>query len=139
MHRLVRIAPVLAVVASLAACTRDEAPAAAPASPEAAATPPPETRGAPKTDAWVGRWTGPEGTFLLVEGSAAAGYRVTVQDLDGPKTYDGRTAGDHLRFERDGAEQAIRATDGAGTGMKWLAEKRDCLVITPGAEGFCRD
>jgi hypothetical protein len=31
----------------------------------------------------------------------------------------------------------LRATDGAGTGMKWLADKTDCLVVAPG-EGFCR-
>jgi hypothetical protein len=39
---------------------------------------------------------------------------------------------------RDGTTETIRATDGAGTGMKWLANKTDCLVVTVGSEGFCR-
>jgi len=34
--------------------------------------------------------------------------------------------------------ETIRATDGAGTGMKWLADRKDCLVVTVGSEGFCR-
>ena len=34
--------------------------------------------------------------------------------------------------------ETIIATSGKGTGMKWLADKHDCLVIKPG-EGYCRD
>lgn len=34
--------------------------------------------------------------------------------------------------------ETIRATNGPGTGMKWLADKRNCFVIRPG-EGFGRD
>jgi hypothetical protein len=56
---------------------------------------------------WVGRWPGPEGTWLDI--SVA-----------------------------DGVRESLRATDGAGTGMKWLAGKTTCLVVRPG-EGFCRD
>lgn len=91
----------------------------------------------PATDAWLGRWNGPEGTFLLLEG-AAGRYVVTVQNLDGPRTFDGVAAGDAIRFARDGVEESLQATDGAGTGMKWLADKHDCLAVRPG-EGYCRD
>ncbi|MES2681883.1 MAG: hypothetical protein V4650_00040 [Pseudomonadota bacterium] len=57
---------------------------------------------------------------------------------DGAKAYEGRSKLDHITFERDGKAESIRAGTGADTGMKWLAEKKDCLVIQPG-EGFCRD
>jgi hypothetical protein len=88
-------------------------------------------------DVWLGEWTGPEGTQLLIEGGQGS-YEVTVRNLDGPRTFDGRSVADGIEFQRDGGPEVIRATDGPGTGMKWLTEKRDCLVIRPG-EGFCRD
>jgi hypothetical protein len=91
----------------------------------------------PTTDKWLGQWTGPEGTFLRLEGRNGK-YEITIQDLDGPKTYPGISVGDQVRFERNGTSETIRATNGAETGMKWLAEKANCLTIRPG-EGYCRD
>jgi hypothetical protein len=91
----------------------------------------------PATDAWLGRWNGPEGTFLLLEGGAGR-YVITLQNLDGPRTFDGAADVDAIRFTRDGIQESLHATDGAGTGMKWLADKRDCLTVRPG-EGYCRD
>ena len=44
--------------------------------------------------------------------------------------------GDGVAFERDGSKEFIRATNGVGTSMKWLAEK-NCLDGRPG-EGWCR-
>lgn len=86
---------------------------------------------------WLGRWTGPEGTFLQLE-AKGSGYAITLQSLDGPAQYEGTAAGDHISFERGGTTETIRASDGKGTGMKWLQEKTDCLTIRPG-EGFCRN
>lgn len=85
----------------------------------------------------LGRWNGPEGTFLLLEGEDGK-YVVTVQNLDGPRTFDGKGEGDKITFLRDGKTMTIRPTNGAGTGMKWLAKRKDCIVIEPG-EGYCRD
>lgn len=85
----------------------------------------------------LGRWNGPEGSFLLLEGEGGK-YLVTVQNLDGPRTFDGKGAGGSIEFMRDGKLATIRPTNGAGTGMKWLAERKDCIVIEPG-EGYCRD
>ncbi len=85
----------------------------------------------------LGRWKGPEGTFLLLEGEGGK-YVVTIQNLDGPRTFDGKGAGNAITFVRDGKNMAIRPTNGAGTGMKWLAGRKDCVVIDTG-EGFCRD
>lgn len=88
-------------------------------------------------DRWIGRWTGPEGTYLSIEKSTE-GYALEIADLDGPRSYTARAVGDHLELERNGKTETIRATNGQQTGMKWLQEKSDCLTIKPG-EGFCRD
>jgi hypothetical protein len=88
-------------------------------------------------ETWLGRWMGPEGTFLHLSRNGDR-YEVTIQDLDGPKTYPGKAAGDHLEFQRNGHVESIRATNGQETGMKWLQEKQNCLTIRSG-EGFCRD
>ena len=89
------------------------------------------------TDAWVGRWIGPEGTYLELAGANGA-YEVTIKDLDAARTFAGATAGDRIEFQRDGVAESIRATNGDATGMKWLAGKTNCLTIKPG-EGYCRD
>ena len=86
---------------------------------------------------WPGRWNGPEGTWLEIAPAGDA-YRVTVANLDGSRTFDATTVEGGLSFIRDGQTELIAATDGAGTGMKWLAGKSDCLRIRPG-EGFCRN
>ena len=90
----------------------------------------------PVTEGWLGRWNGPEGTFLLLE-RATDGYAVTIQNLDGPRVFPALVVGEQIQFERDGITEVIRATDGAGTGMKWLVDKTNCLTIRSG-EGYCR-
>ncbi|CAG9184891.1 hypothetical protein LMG32289_05776 [Cupriavidus pampae] len=92
---------------------------------------------APLADDWLGKWNGPEGTFLEVAGGKGR-YEVTVQNLDGPRTFEGRAVDSRIAFERDGVTEMIRATNGAETGMKWLAEKQNCLTVRSG-EGYCRD
>lgn len=88
------------------------------------------------TDKWLGQWNGPEGTFLRLEGGQGK-YEITIQNLDGPRTFQGSAVGAQIQFERDGAKESIRATNGRETGMKWLSDKADCLTIHPG-EGYCR-
>ena len=92
---------------------------------------------APATDAWLGKWNGPEGTYLQLDGGEGQ-YEVTIQNLDGPATFQGTALGDQVTFERNGVKETISASDGAETGMKWLSEKSDCLTVRPG-EGYCRD
>jgi hypothetical protein len=92
---------------------------------------------APATDNWLGTWNGPEGTFLRLDGGNGT-YEITIQNLDGPRSFQGSALGGQIRFERDGIKEAIRATKGAETGMKWLADKSNCLTVRPG-EGYCRD
>ncbi len=86
---------------------------------------------------WQGRWTGPEGTLLDIAGRDDA-YNVTIQSLDGPAAYQATPTPEGLSFTRDGRPEAIHAGNGRDTGMKWLMDKKNCLVIKPG-EGFCRD
>ena len=89
------------------------------------------------TDQWLGKWNGPEGTFLQLVGGHGK-YDVTVQNLDGPRTFQGNAAGEQIEFVRDGVKESLRATNGAETGMKWLIEKSDCLTVRAG-EGYCAD
>ena len=89
------------------------------------------------TDAWVGRWNGPEGTYLAIEGANGA-YELTIKDLDAARTFSGKAVGDRIEFLRDGVPESIAATTGDETGMKWLAGKTGCLTVKPG-EGYCRD
>jgi hypothetical protein len=88
------------------------------------------------TDRWLGRWDGPEGTFLQLS-KASGQYVVVIQDLDGPKSFAGFADGHRIRFTRDGKTEYISAGDGEATGMKWLADKKDCLLTKKG-EGWCR-
>ena len=106
--------------------------------PDAPATPGSVTpRSKPATDAWVGRWNGAEGTFLELAGNHGS-YQIAVRNLDGPRVFAGEAVGDRIQFERDGIKETIRATNGRDTGMKWLADKSNCLTVRPG-EGYCRD
>jgi hypothetical protein len=121
-----------ALLAVATACAPAERPAPSPAGTAA-----PATATVPRADAWLGEWKGVEGTFLRLE-RKGAGYAVTIANLDGPRTFDATAAGGAVTFERDGKTETIRPTDGEGTGMKWLADREDCLVVTVGSEGFCR-
>ncbi|SNS09383.1 hypothetical protein SAMN06295912_101302 [Sphingomonas laterariae] len=99
---------------------------------EAPATPAP-------TDAWIGKWVGVEGLALdIAPGPDAGQYALKVSLLDGTGTYVGRADGEAIRFTRDGREESIRKASGDETGLKYLAGKKDCLMIREG-EGFCRD
>lgn len=126
----------LAFAVSLPGCGEKAPPVRAPAVPAMPAVPekPPAVYAAKQL---VGQWNGPEGTYLLVAG-ANGRYALTIRNLDGARTFQGIGGGDRIQFERDGKQLAIHATDGAGTGMKWLGDKKHCVVIEPG-EGYCRD
>ena len=89
------------------------------------------------TDAWLGRWDGPEGTYLRLAKDGDK-YAVEIQDLDCLKTFAGFADGNRIRFARDGKTEFISEGDGRATGMKWLANKKNCL-LTKAGEGWCRD
>ena len=88
-------------------------------------------------ESWLGSWTGPEGTSLLLSKTTPNKYDATIRSLDGVATYPGVWSYDAIDFIREGRTERIRAGTGTDTGMKWLLEKKHCLVIKLG-EGFCR-
>jgi hypothetical protein len=94
----------------------------------------------PIPDGWVGEWRGVEGTMLSIAFTKTPGrYRLTMQyTLDDKGVFDGTATGDAIAFTRPDGPQVLRRGDGAATGLKWLADKKDCLVVKPG-EGYCRD
>lgn len=96
------------------------------------------------TDQWVGRWVGVEGLFLEISQDESAGpghYLLEMQyglDADQSGTFEGQATGEGISFSRDDGSQLLRAGDGEATGLKWLADKEDCLIVQSG-EGYCRD
>ena len=130
----------LSALALLAACdkTPKEAPKPAPASVQATLVP--ET---PPTDNWVGKRVGVEGLHLTIAKDDSIGrghYLLTMQyvlDADDAGTFKGEATEDGIAFIRPDGPQLLRAGDGAATGLKWLADKKDCLIVATG-EGYCR-
>ncbi len=114
----------MAMLAVMVSCSREPASLA----PEAEAA---------LVQRWIGRWNGPEGTSLEV-GGVRGNYTVTIVDLDGARTFPATITAEGISFERGGLKETVKPTDGAATGMKWLAGKSNCLTVTAG-EGYCRD
>lgn len=96
---------------------------------------------APQRDTWIGTWTGVEGTMLKIEKGGVPGrYRITNKwalDDDAVGTFNGYATPQGIAFRRPGGRKRLVAGDGAATGLKWLADKKECLIVAPG-EGYCR-
>lgn len=91
------------------------------------------------TDDWVGKWVGVEGLALdIAKGDKPGHYVLKISLLDGTSVYNGMASGEAIAFMRGGHEERVRRVKGAETGLKYLADKADCLMIVAG-EGFCRD
>jgi len=88
-------------------------------------------------DSLVGKWTGPEGTYLNVTKNGDK-FKVEIKDLDSAKTYDGTARNDMIEFVRNGKTETVKASTGAETGMKGFEKETNCVVVTKGSEGFCR-
>ena len=134
----------LAGCALLAGCGGDKNGSAAEGDSVAAntlatPTPAPASPAAPLvTDGWIGRWIGVEGLNLQIAAGGTPGtYRLDMALMDSSATYQGKAAGDTIQFTRDGKVETLRHTSGAETGLKWLADKKDCLTVKEGI-GFCR-
>ena len=95
------------------------------------------TQASSAPDEWLGKWTGPEGTYLLLAKDGNK-YAVKIQSLDGPASYEGFAAGDRIEFMRDGIGESIRAGNREAARMKWLLDNQNCLIVKTG-EGFRRD
>ncbi len=141
---------VVSGVAALGACQPAETtkpgtnvPAASPitspmqaASP--AASPVLDGKTVGKADTLVGTWPGVEGTSLKVEKKGEK-YEIEIKNLDGSSKYEGTAKGDVIEFSRNGKTETIKAATAEETGMKWLKREKNCVVITKGSEGYCRN
>ncbi len=130
------------LVLGLASCGERAPPTAAPVvAPAPAGAASSAAMAKLPTNAWLGRWVGPEGLFLDIaaKGGAYSGrYTVTNRyTLDAEEQFEAVADRDTLVFVRDGKPQRLRAGSGDETGMKWLGGKHDCLVVAAG-EGYCR-
>ena len=134
----------------LAGCEKAEAPAPAPTD-TATTEVPVET--APVEDAeatdpataphrfasWAGKWTGVEGMYATITPAEPGKYKLEMQsDLDTKGTYDGQDSEHGIKFKRGSEELSLRRGNGDETGLKYLAGKKECLIVKDG-EGYCRD
>jgi hypothetical protein len=151
MRRSIVLASVIvSAIAALAACQPTETvkpgtnvPAASPiTSPSQTASPvsSPVSDGkntVGKADTLVGQWPGVEGTYLKVDKKGDK-YEIEIKNLDGSKKYEGTAKGDVIEFSRNGKTETIKAATAEETGMKWLKGEKNCVVITKGSEGYCK-
>lgn len=128
-----------AALTLLSACNKepqDNKPA--PASVQATLVP-----AVPPTDAWVGKWVGVEGLTLTISKDASVGRGHYLLDMkygvddDDTGVFKGAADDEGISFNRPDGPQVLRAGDGEATGLKWLADKKDCLIVDTG-EGYCR-
>lgn len=129
----IRMIPLFYVLALFLGCTSDQPGVATEPGQEAGD----HDSALATASRWVGRWNGPEGTYLQIAVGSDA-YEITIKDLDRARIFQGELMGDHIEFQRDGTKEFLRPSSGEATGMKWLAGKVDCLTIRWG-EGYCRD
>lgn len=88
---------------------------------------------------WAGKWTGVEGMYVTITPAAPGKYKLDMQsDLDTKGTYDGEDSEHGIKFKRGNEELSLRRGSGDETGLKYLASKKECLIVKDG-EGYCRD
>lgn len=98
------------------------------------------------TEKLIGRWNGPEGTYLSITEKAVAGaakdapkkFSIEVKNLDKAETFEGTAKGDVIEFTRKGKVETVKSSTGAETGMKGFEKETTCVVVTKGSEGYCR-
>ena len=139
-----------AALALLSGCEKAEAPAPAPTEttevvdetvpPEGAADVAADPATAPHRFAdWAGKWIGVEGMFVTITPGEPGKYKLEMQsDLDTKGSYDGEDSEHGIKFKRGAEELSLRRGSGDETGLKYLAGKKECLIVKQG-EGYCRD
>lgn len=139
-----------AALVLLSGCEKAEAPAPAPTDTTTTEVPdetvPPEPTAAEdlataphRFASWAGKWTGVEGMFVTITAAEPGKYKLEMQsDLDTKGTYDGSDSEHGIQFKRGTEELSLRRGNGDETGLKYLAGKKECLIVKTG-EGYCRD
>ena len=88
-------------------------------------------------DNWAGEWLGVEGNSLHLAKQADRTTFMLIFSGNNPSSQYGTLKGRSIEFSRAGRAEKIRFGSGAETGLKWLADKKECLIIAEG-EGYCR-
>ena len=89
--------------------------------------------------AWTGKWTGPEGLYVNITPGTDGKIALEMQsDLDTKGSYEGSATADGISFKRGEETLTLKKSTGDETGLKYLAGKKDCLMVKSG-EGYCRD
>ena len=150
MRKMTLIFSGAAALALLSGCEKADAPAPAPTEttevvdetmpPEGAGDGAADTATAPHRFAdWAGKWIGVEGMFVTITPGEPGKYKLEMQsDLDTKGTYDGADSEHGIKFKRGTEELSLRRGSGDETGLKYLAGKKECLIVKDG-EGYCRD
>lgn len=94
----------------------------------------------------IGKWDGPEGTYLSVtEKMGADGkqqlprkFDVEIKDLDKAEKFEGTAKDGTIEFTRKGKVETLKAAAGSETGMKGFEKESNCVVVTKAGEGFCK-
>lgn len=94
----------------------------------------------------IGKWDGPEGTYLSVSEKMGADgkqqlprkFEVEIKDLNKVEKFEGTAKNSTIEFTRKGKTETVKAAPGTETGMKGFEKETNCLVVTKGGEGFCR-
>lgn len=86
---------------------------------------------------WVGKWEGVEESWMEILQRPDGTFTIRVVGLEGEMTARGIPNGKVIEFYQLGAKKSIRFGNGEDTGLKWLADKKECLIIAEG-EGYCR-
>jgi len=141
---------VVSGVAALGACQPAETakpgtnvPAASPiTSPSQAASPTSSPANgkvvAGKADMLVGVWPGIDGASLTVAKKGEK-YEIEIKAKDGSKKFEGTAKGDAIEFSRNGKTETIKAATAEETGLKWNKGEKNCVVVTKGSEGYCKN
>lgn len=91
---------------------------------------------------WAGLWVGVEGLFVEITLTTPGTYELEMmgesEDVKDNIRVPGRDAEGGIAFERNGETLLLRSATGEETGLKWLEDKKNCLMVEE-FEGFCRD
>lgn len=88
----------------------------------------------------TGDYVGPEGLTLSIEPIDDGKFDVAMRwglDADMTGTFVGEAVEHGIALTRGNERITLRPGSGDDTGMKWLAGKKDCIVVKDG-EGYCR-
>lgn len=94
----------------------------------------------------LGKWDGPEGTYLSVTEKIGPDgkqqnprkFEVEIKNLDKAEKFEGTAKNGTIEFTRNGKTETLKAATGTESGMKGFEKETNCVVVTKAGEGFCK-